>query len=282
MTHAMTTWTTLGAGRTAALPGLLLAAAHATAAVTELKPQEVAAFVTRHPLAVVQFTSPDRGCGYCKGADRTFDEAAARLSAKAIGFARVQWSPWRKTPDFGELVQVYGVPEQQVFRNGRSVGATGGRPPDAEQLAAKIEALLEPQAASAPVTGALSRPGPLSAEQGEDIRLGVRHTVMQAVARACGQRFAAQSDHWQAQLAGWVGKNQTALDRGARLTLQHTAAGDDSALRQLQQDEQRAVQAWQVRQLGIAMDSPPREQDCQRMLDGLSAGAPDAPRQKAP
>jgi hypothetical protein len=282
MTHAMTTWTTRGAGRAVALPWVALAAAHATAAVTELKPQDVAAFVARHPMAVVQFTSPDRGCGYCKGADETFDEVAAQPSMNAVRFARVQWSPWRKTPDFGELLQVYGVPEQQVFRNGRSVGAAGGRPADAEQLAAKIEALLEPQAAAAPVAGAPSRPGPLSAEQGEDIRLGVRHTVMQAVARACGQRFAGQSDRWQTQLAHWVGKNQAALDRGARLVLQHTAPGEDSAPRQLRQDEQRALQAWQIQHLGIAMDSPPREQDCQRMLDGLGAGAPDAPRQKAP
>jgi hypothetical protein len=257
-------------------------AAHATAAVTELKPQEVAAFVAKHPLAVVQFTSPDRGCGYCIGADKTFDQVAALPSSQAIRFARVQWSPWRKVPDFGALVQVYGVPEQHVFKDGRSAGSAGGRPAGADQLRAKIEALVESQPAAEPERKPQPRLPTLTVEQGEDIRLGVRHTVMQAVTRACGQRFAAQADRWQAQLTRWAASHQTALDRRAMLMLQRTGPGEDTPLRQLQQDEQRALQSWQVGTLGIAMDSPPREQDCDRMLDGLSAGASDAPRQKAP
>jgi len=255
-------------------------AANASAAVAELEPHELAAFLARHPLAAVQFTSPDRGCGYCTGADKTFDEAAANPSLKAVAFARVQWSPWRKMPDFGGLLELYGVPEQHVFRNGKSIGVTGGRPANADQLRTKIEALVETQpTADAAPRKAAARPPALSEVQAEDVRLGVRHTVMRAVTQACGQRFPALADRWQGQLTRWVAGHRAALDRNALLMLQRTAPGDDAALRQLQQDEQRALQAWQMNKLGIAMDSPPREQDCQRVLDGLSDGARDAPRQ---
>jgi len=253
---------------------------NATAAVTELKPQELAAFVARHPLVVVQVTSPDRNCGYCVGADKTFDAVSAQSSMTAISFARVQWSPWRNTPDFGSVMQVYGIPEQYVFKNGQERGTTRGRPADAAKLQTKIEALLEQQPAGVPEPDPPR--APLSTAQGKDVRLGVRHTVMQAVTRACAQRFPKQADRWHAQLTRWTAGHQAALDRGAVLTLNRSGPAEDTALRQLQKDEQRALQVWQVHTLGIAMDSPPREQDCSRVLDGLSTGAQDAPRQEAP
>jgi hypothetical protein len=122
--------------------GYLLAQACAAAPVTELKPQELAAFVARHDYVVVQMTSPDLGCGYCKGADNTFDRAAALPHEPKLAYARIQWKPWREIPDFGPLVRVYGVPEQYVFRNGKALGGTGGRPASAAGLLAQVDQVI--------------------------------------------------------------------------------------------------------------------------------------------
>ena len=61
---------------------MMLAAAQAAARpVTELQPQQLEAFIARHEYVVVQLTSPDPGCGYCKGANRFPDHAKAYQDA---------------------------------------------------------------------------------------------------------------------------------------------------------------------------------------------------------
>ena len=60
----------------------------------------------RRSMWLLQMNSPDPRCGYCKGADQLFDQAAALPHKPALAFARVQWTPWRQMPDFGKLIHV--------------------------------------------------------------------------------------------------------------------------------------------------------------------------------
>lgn len=127
----------------------------ATAApVKELKPAEVAAFVAAHPYAIVQVTSPDRGCGDWVGADKAFDAAAAAATGKRFAFARAQHSPWRAMPDWGQLMTIHGVPGEAVFRDGKQLGTVDGMrdtpdpPAGADRYSAALAQWSQPRKAA--------------------------------------------------------------------------------------------------------------------------------------
>ena len=133
----------MGMGGVVAVVAVLPAIAQA-ANVKELKPAELAGFLARHDDAVVQLTSPNPSCTYCVGADRTFDQAAALPHRQGLVFARVQWSPWNKFPDFGALItEVYGLPSHFVFHRAKVVANVAGRPASATQLLAQIDDAID-------------------------------------------------------------------------------------------------------------------------------------------
>lgn len=118
----------LNTGRNhAALIALALLPMPAFAEVEEVAANEIAAYVRAHPAVVVQFTSPDTGCGFCVGANKPFDEAEALAHGK-IKFARVQWSPWAKFPaDIKSVYSGRGIPNQIVYKDGKAVGQHTGK-----------------------------------------------------------------------------------------------------------------------------------------------------------
>jgi hypothetical protein len=102
------------------------------AEVEEVAANEIVAYVRSHPAVVVQFTSPDTGCGFCVGAAKPFDEAEA-LSHGKIKFARVQWSPWVKFPaDIKPVYSGRGIPNQVVYKDGKAVGQHTGKIKDVQ------------------------------------------------------------------------------------------------------------------------------------------------------
>jgi hypothetical protein len=95
-------------------------------AVDEVPPEELAAYLARHPRVAVQFTSPDPNCQPCAASYVAFDQAAA-AQRRGIKFARVQWMPWQAIPtglktDYALRV----VPEVTAFKDGKLANTLRG------------------------------------------------------------------------------------------------------------------------------------------------------------
>jgi hypothetical protein len=120
--------------------------------VIELQPDQLSAFLKKHPWAMVQFLSSDINCGFCVGAAYSFNSAAKYRVDKQMPFARIQWGkPWRNVPTFGETFQVTGIPSQIIFRNSIKVGGLEGKPQDKNAVfRAMNEALEKPTIKTAP------------------------------------------------------------------------------------------------------------------------------------
>jgi outer membrane protein OmpA-like peptidoglycan-associated protein len=63
------------------------------AAVQVVSPEALLDFLKQHPKVVVLFTSPSFKCGFCVGADKTFEEVAALLGGGDWRYVRTEWSP---------------------------------------------------------------------------------------------------------------------------------------------------------------------------------------------
>lgn len=254
---------------------IMCAAAQATAApVTELKPPQLAAFIAAHEYVVVQLTSPDPGCGYCKGADRIFDQAAALPHQPPLAYARVQWTPWRQIPDFGKLMTVYGVPTQYVFNKGKLLGDIAGRPTGAPAFLAKVDEVIadppadrvavEPQAVAPEAPAA-----PLSeAEQGA-LRQMIRRDALKLVTGMCANRYPEHAKAYQDALQAWSGARQAKLNQAATLMLARTSRADAAAMGKLVDEERKAMQAWHTEKLGLSMQKAPTLGDCDKIAAGL-------------
>lgn len=243
------------------------------APVKELKPEELAAFVASHEYAVVQMTSSDPGCGYCKGADKVFDQAAALPHKPALAFARVQWTPWRKIPDFNGVIEVGWVPQQPVFHKGKLLGRVDGKPQDAKVMLAKVDEVIAdpPVARLARAPASAQKPAvPLSdAEQGA-VRLGIRGDFLNSVSRACGAKFPAHAAAYQQAVQVWRGANEAGLKRASLLMI--SRSGDDAkAMAALVDAEKQTLQAWQTGKLGISMQTAPAIADCDKLFASLSS-----------
>ena len=133
-----------------ALAGLVLAEAawaQAVPTVPEIAAADLPAFFKANEKVMVLFTSPDRKCGFCVGADRGFLQAAQKLtSSKAEAgwrYVTVQWQPWREIPPQVQALGVGGVPSRGAFVQGRAVGWADGREINIDHLA---QGLLAAQA----------------------------------------------------------------------------------------------------------------------------------------
>ena len=243
----------------------------ATAAVKELRPDQLAAFVAAHEYAVVQMTSPDPGCGYCKGADKLFDQAAALPHKRALAFGRVQWTPWRQIPDFGGVIEVGWVPQQPVFLNGKLLGRVDGQQKSAAGLLAKIDEVIADPPVARLAREAPAKPAkPLSDTEKGAVRLGIRRDFLNSLSRACGGRFAERAANYQHAVQAWRGANEVRLKQ-ADLLLVSRSGGDAKAMAGLVDEEQQTLQTWQAGQLGIPMGKAPQVADCDKIFASLTS-----------
>lgn len=260
------------------------------ATVTELKPIELGAFLARHEHAVVQLTSPNPSCKYCVGADLTFDQAAALARRPGLAFARVQWSPWNKYPDFSTLgFRVYAVPIQVVFRNARVVADLGGRPSSGADFLAKVEDAIDhppardtlvhllgptmPASPATPAAAAVPAPAapaatPYTDEQLRTVRLGIRGEALGVIAGACGRRFPARAQHYTDTVQAWRRANEAQLNQAALLAM---TTGSRADMQALIDAEQGRLKSWQVDTLGIPMNKAPLQADCDKVVTGIAA-----------
>ncbi len=117
------------------------ALAFANTLVVELSANEVLSFVAKHPSAVVQLNSGDPRCGYCVGADKLFDEIAAKPYSKPVVFARVQWALWKDFPKFEPAIKVFGMPSMLFFKHGVQIDLLEGRYKEPAEMADIHEAV---------------------------------------------------------------------------------------------------------------------------------------------
>ncbi|QCB47234.1 hypothetical protein [Hydrogenophaga sp. PAMC20947] len=248
-------------------------------AVVELKPEEVAAFLAKHPYAVVQATSPDSSCTYCVGADKVFDQAAAQKHSLPWVFARVQWSPWNKTPDFGDTMKVYGAPAHFVFLKGQPARDAGGRPVSANQFAQTIARIAgangtQGQAAVAG-NGAvpkLGKPATEAPAQGDMAlsRLMARDQFLARTVKACGQMYPNAQGGLTAIYQQWQTANKAARDAAAMQLMQFATRQErapfDAALRA----EKASVQKLLTQDLGIDWKKKPTAAQCGLVVDRVT------------
>lgn len=116
--------------------------AMAAAPVVELGADELIAFVKQHKTVVVQLNSADPKCGYCVGADKIFDQIAAKRYNKPVVFARVQWALWKDFPKFDPAIKIFGMPSMLFFKNGAQTDLIEGRHKEAAEIA-EIEDTVE-------------------------------------------------------------------------------------------------------------------------------------------
>ena len=234
------------------------------ASVTELKPSQVVDFVAKHHEAVIQVTSPDRGCGYCVGADKAFDKAAA-ASKRPVAYARVQHKPWRAIPDFGDTMKIYGVPTVVAFLDGKRVNDVMVRPAEKDRFLAEVDRLMTGVGEAPPaVTFTKTTPQPPSETETAALRTMVRRDLLKGAMEACGKRFPAGAATYRDAVTKWEAPRKEALNRGAMAML--TANAD---MRKLANEEQQALAAWQSNELGIPMTKKVEAADCDKLAGAI-------------
>ena len=250
------------------------------AKVTELRPTEVDAFLSRPGFVVVQLTSPDRGCKYCIGADKTFDQAAAESTAPDTVFARVQWPVWHKAPNLGSRIGIGGVPRQIVFKDGKEQRQAGGRPESASALLAHIDKIRQlPPAPGKDVTqeAGPERPpaapqAPLSAAQQDVLRLYTRKDLFKELVAVCGKATPPKAAAYERALQTWTVAHAGPLNEAAMLKLSRTSREDASEETALAQREMRDMEAWMEKEMNITRTKGPDAQSCGALATHLEAG----------
>lgn len=264
---------------------MLCAGAAFAAPVTELKPDQVAAFVARNDIVVVQFTSPDKTCKYCIGAAEPFDEAAALNKNASIRYARVQWPVWHKMPTFEPLISMYGVPRQVVFRKGKEMQSVGGRPASATELVADVDEVLSlPPAPGKDFKQTQSNKEqeakqlaqkqahrPMNAEQRDLTRLMIRSNMLGMITKACATTFPNNARRYEVAVAAWNDARKDKLSKAQMLMVTRTSREDADEATALVDVEKNAMQAWQVATTGAPVDRAPVVQDCDKMAAALPA-----------
>ncbi|ATQ77425.1 hypothetical protein CR152_25180 [Massilia violaceinigra] len=249
------------------------------AKVIELKPTEVDAFLSKPGYVVLQLTSPDRGCKYCIGADKTFDQAAAESTDRNTVFARVQWPVWYKAPKMGARIGIGGVPRQIVFKDGKEQRQAGGRPESASALLAHIEKIRQlPPAPGKDVTyepeAAEPEPAPqapLTAAQQDVLRLYTRKDLLKELVAACARVAPPKATAYERAFHTWTVAHASALNEAAMLKLSRTSREDASEEAALAQGEMRTVEAWMAKDLNITRTKGPGEDSCNGLTAYLEA-----------
>jgi Thioredoxin len=127
----------------ALLLALAFSAVDAIAAnpVVELTAAELTNFVKQHETVIVQMISSDPKCGGCPGADKKFDQIAAKRFSKPVVFARVQWANWQDFPKFDPSIKVFSAPVQLFFKNGEQIDSVDVNFTDAKDIVDTTEAI---------------------------------------------------------------------------------------------------------------------------------------------
>jgi hypothetical protein len=237
--------------------------------VAELKPEELAGFVAAHPLAIVQFTSPDRHCGPCLAASRTFDQVAAESTIPDLFFARVQWTPWERFPDFRPLTKLHSIPAQVVFSSGKFLNGIGEKPVSGQALLENIQLILHGQPPRSALPEPIKRP-----RQPEEIEAGhlwQRWLLLNAIVTECGRQFPAERAAYQQRFNAWENPRKAELDEATRVFFAGYRTDFEQEKAELKKAEQEALRTWAERQLGVSVVKFPNLDACNKISSNLTS-----------
>jgi hypothetical protein len=230
--------------------------------VTELQPSEVAAFVQKNPKVVVQFTSPDKGCRFCVGADKLFTDGVAQSGKDGWKYVRVQWPRWSQIPEFAPPVKVSGVPDHQVYEGGLYKGSGGGRGKSAEALMATIDKVGVPRAPDAPIR----------VEMTPEVLTGLRfyalRKVMFGTLHDCERQLHGNKPAYAPKMKGWMEAHAAELKLGTRAMLVTLGSKQHPYMDEMNRQAQQ-VNEKLATDIGIVQGQPAQLPQCDRLADSL-------------
>ena len=119
----------------------MLLPASGWAEVVDIPPNQLTSYLQSHSEVVVLFTSPDRGCDYCIGAEGPFRIVSRKVGA-SVSFVRVQWAPWLKLPPEIRALGVNGIPSQFAYIHAKRVDILPGKIKDPDIYAKKLDGIF--------------------------------------------------------------------------------------------------------------------------------------------
>lgn len=213
------------------------------AQVRDVSANEIKRVVAADTPTLVLFTSPDKGCGYCKGQAELLDEFAKKYKGK-LSLTRVQWSPWRNFPDPSLLPEtIYGLPTWFIFNGGKALGKPAMGLTDLRALEVWVEqtATAAPSPASPPVAHQKPEEKTTSPALTNDERATlstmVRFHLIRAALESCGKTFPSRKDADGLKMAAWQKQNKTQLDQAAKLMFERTSKSDAAQMQEILQVE---------------------------------------------
>lgn len=246
----------------------LLASAGALAerTVTELQPHELPAYLRQHARVVVQFTSPDARCGYCVGADKLYAEGVAQQGVDGWKYVRVQWPRWNEVPTFAAPVQVWGVPDHQVYEAGEYKGSGGGRAKGADALMAAIAGKMPGHTPTA--AAAAPGPGDLTPELRNGLRYYALRKVLGGAVHGCERLHHANKPVYAPQLLGWGDRHAAELRLGTQAMFSTFTAKQHPYMDEM--ERQAALVSEQLAKgLGIVDGQPATLAQCEQLAGSL-------------
>ena len=254
---------------------LMCAAAQLHAApVIEVAPADLRAALRADGVIVVQFTSPDPKCGYCRGQDGVFDAFAAGQTDKAR-FARVQWTPWRPFPTLDMSEPLYGVPNYYLFKSGRVVGEHGGKLTDPAKLSklitdaleGKVEPRFDPAVRKPPAADNVPASPAALPPMADADRLALGRLARRDLAKEAFERCAVanpvEAASYRSALAGWQDRHQAELNQATLLMVTRSARADAAEMSAITEAQARRLQKE-------APMSSPTPQGCSRLTSALA------------
>lgn len=249
------------------------------APVTDLKPQELAAYLAAHETVVVQFTSPDRKCRYCLGAADAYARAVAPAKDPSVKFARVQWPVWHKFPDFGKVEKPFGLPEQLIYSKSEVIGSVNGKPGDARVFLAKVQQARDnpmntKDRQRAYMLAAQEPAKPMSAHEERLVRIMARKDLLTEFLSICEQRFPGVRSKVRKAHHDWVQSQEKDLDRAAIVMLARSNHEDAKLTLSLADEENGKLQTWVTGDLAILPRKSPEAGDCLKLANSLGSLPP--------
>lgn len=245
----------------------------AASPVKELHQLELDNFVRTHPLVVVQFTTSDRRCDHCIGADATFDDAAAKNKNPKLTFARVQWPSYTQFPMSNPIVQsLKGIPAQILFKNGTVHRRTLGSPVTAQLLLAQVNDMIDApkdDKTDDQVYMATSTSTPLTAAEERLVALDFRRGYLDRVLKNCGGRFPDQAGNYGAKIQSWQTRHNRELAEARVAIFTHTSESDKATISAIRMDELQAMKNLQVDTLQVPTNQAPQPEACQKVINAI-------------
>lgn len=204
------------------------------AALAEVKPQKkvlettaeaLPDLISKHPKLVIQFTSKDKSCKPCAFSAEPLDEAVDDNTKSDWTYARVQWDDWRTPPSFTAPVVVKGIPDMQVFIDGKFKGNAAGRFLNASDLMVAVDRLAAGQPAK-PLE--VTPPPDLDSKTLKGATVFEESGVLGDMVYVCTESYPEIATKIERTMDNWDSRNESLMWVGSKLFTARMKNGDRS------------------------------------------------------